>query len=57
MFGKKKDHKKVSSGVKGKEPMALDVRDYRNDPLAVKKLESAKKLIEKYGLPKELING
>jgi len=57
MFGKKKDHKKVSNGVKGKEIMAIEVRDYRNDPLAVKKLESAKKLIEKYGLPKELING
>jgi hypothetical protein len=37
--------------------MALDVRDYRNDPFVVKKVESVKKLIEKYGLPKELING
>jgi hypothetical protein len=55
MFEKKKDHKKVS-GVKGKQTMAIDVRDYRNDPLAVKKLESAKKLIEKYGFPKELLN-
>jgi hypothetical protein len=55
MFEKKKDHKKVS-GAKGKQTMAIDVRDYRNDPLAVKKLESVKKLIEKYGLPKELLN-
>jgi hypothetical protein len=56
MLGKKKDHKKISE-VKNKPTMAIDVRDYRNDPLAIKKLESAKKIIEKYGLPKELING
>ncbi|WP_158085163.1 hypothetical protein [Niastella vici] len=55
MAGNKKNHKKISK-VKGKQLMALDVRDYRNDPFVVKKLESAKKLIEKYGLPKELLN-
>ena len=56
MLGKKKKHKKVNE-VKGKQIMAIDVRDYSNDPLAVKKLESAQKIIAKYGLPKELING
>jgi hypothetical protein len=56
MSGKKKDYKKIN-GIKGREPMAIEVRDYRNDPLAVKKIESSKKLIEKYGFPKELLKG
>ena len=55
MFGKKKDIKKISEG-KNKQVMAIDERDYRNDPLAVKKIESARKTIAKYGLPKELLN-
>ncbi len=53
---KKKDQKKINEG-ENKPIMAIDVRDYRNDPLAVKKIESARKTIEKYGLPKELLNG
>lgn len=50
MSGKKKKYKKVSE-VSDKV-MYLTVRDYTNDPFVLKKLESAKKLIEKYGLPK-----
>lgn len=55
MFGKKKETKKISED-KNKPVMAIDVRDYRNDPLAVKKIESARRTIAKYGLPKELLN-
>jgi len=55
MMGKKKDHKK-NSGGKNKPIMAIDIRDYSNDPLILKKVESARKVIEKYGLPKELLN-
>lgn len=55
MLSKKEDHKKVNESKK-KPIMAIDVHDYSNDPLAVKKLENAKKTIAKYGLPKELLN-
>jgi hypothetical protein len=50
-----KDNKKVSE-VSDKV-MYLTVRDYTNYPFVIKKVESAKKILEKYGLPKELING
>jgi hypothetical protein len=50
MSGKKKKLKKISE--LSDKVMYLTVRDYTNDPFFVKKAESAKKLIEKYGLPK-----
>ena len=42
--------------VKGKLTIVTNMRDYSKDPYVVKKVESMKKLIEKYGLPKELLN-
>lgn len=56
MSGKKKYPKKVSE-AKSKKVMWIDVRDYSNDPFVLKKIESSKKIIEKYGFPKELMNG
>ena len=32
-------------------------KDYSKDPFVVKKIESSKKIVEKYGFPKELITG
>lgn len=32
-----------------------NIRDHRNDPFIVKKNEQAKKTIEKYGLPEQLL--
>jgi hypothetical protein len=43
--------------VKGKQTITTTLKDYSNDPFVVKKLEAAKKTLEKYGLPKELLNG
>jgi hypothetical protein len=55
MLGKKKYRKKVSE-VNSKKTTSINVRDHSKDPFVVKKIESSKKLIEKYGFPKELIN-
>jgi hypothetical protein len=55
MSEKNSNNKKINE-VKGKYPIVNNMRDYSNDPLVIKKAESAKKLIEKYGLPKELLN-
>ena len=51
MLGKKKYHKKVSE-VNNKKATAINMRDHSKDPFVVKKIESSKKLIEKYGFPK-----
>lgn len=56
MSGKKKYHKKVSE-VNNKKATSINVRDHSKDPFVVKKVESSKKVFEKYGFPKELING
>ena len=43
MSDKKKDPKKLGEGQNNPQ-MVIDVRDYSNDPLAVKKVESAQQL-------------
>jgi hypothetical protein len=55
MSNKKKHPKKVSED-KSKKVMWIDVRDYTKDPFVLKKIESSKKVFEKYGFPKELFN-
>jgi len=54
MSGKNSNDKK--SDVKGKQTIVPILKDYSKDPYVIKKVESMKKLIEKYGLPKELLN-
>lgn len=54
MLGKKKSHKKVSE-VNSKKDTSVNMRDHSKDPFVVKKVESSKKVFEKYGFPKELI--
>jgi hypothetical protein len=46
--------KKISSKEMG---VVIDtsMRDYSNEPFFIKKADSAKKLIDKYGLPKQLL--
>ena len=50
-----------SNSKKGdKKPLDQDVlnskvKDYGNEPFFVEKAEASKKIIEKYGLPKQLI--
>ena len=56
MFHKKDKDKKLNE-AKGKLIICTTLKDYSNDPFVIKKVESSKKLIEKYGLPKELLNG
>jgi hypothetical protein len=56
MFAKNNNDKKVNE-AKGKLTFFVPIRDHSKDPYVVKKVESIKKLIEKYGLPKELTNG
>ncbi len=34
-----------------------DMKDHGNDPFIIKKVEASKKVIQKYGLPKKLVNG
>ena len=51
MSDKKKSHKKASE-AKSKNVMSINVRDYSNDPFVIKKIESSKKVFEKYGFPK-----
>lgn len=55
-MNKKKHPKKVSED-KTKKVMWCDVRDYSKDPFVLKKIESSKRIMEKYGFPKELLNG
>ena len=52
MSGNKKKNK-----VTKKYTIVSNMKDYSKDPFVVKKVEAAKKTIEKYGLPKELLNG
>jgi hypothetical protein len=55
MSGKNSNNKKINE-VKGKQTIVTTLKDYSNDPYVVKKVESMKKLIVKYGFPKELLN-
>ena len=55
MSHKKNTNKKLSE-AKGKMTICTTIKDYSNDPYVIKKVESMKKLIEKYGFPKELLN-
>jgi hypothetical protein len=55
MSHKKNNDKKLSE-AKGKFTICTTLKDLSNDPFIIKKVESSKKLIEKYGLPKELLN-
>jgi hypothetical protein len=45
--GKKKNARSVSSKI----VMNPKLKDHRNDPFFVKKAETSRKVIEKYGLP------
>jgi hypothetical protein len=51
MLGKKKYHKKEGE-VKNKKNTSFIMRDHSNDPFVVKKVETSRKRIEKYGFPK-----
>jgi hypothetical protein len=51
----KNNERKVNE-VKGKQTIVKNLKDYSNDPFIIRKVESSKKLIAKYGLPKELLN-
>jgi hypothetical protein len=46
--------KKVSS-KEMKVVINPSMRDYSNEPFFIKKADSAKKLIDQYGLPKQLL--
>jgi len=52
-----KKHTKKGSEDKRRKVMWCDVRDYSKDPFVLKKIESSKRIMEKYGFPKELLNG
>ena len=52
--GSKKNEKKTE---KGKVVVSHDVKDYSKEPFFIKKAEASKKVIEKYGLPKQLVTG
>jgi hypothetical protein len=56
MFCKNNRDKKIKE-IKGKQTIVTTLKDYSNDPFIVKKIESSKKVFEKYGFPKELMNG
>ncbi|SEP49076.1 hypothetical protein [Niastella yeongjuensis] len=56
MSDKKKDSKEKLGEANGEMTISTTMRDLSNDPVIVKKVESARKTIEKYGLPKELLN-
>jgi hypothetical protein len=55
MSGKNSNNKKIKE-VKENFTIVTNMRDYSKDPYVIKKVESMKKLIEKYGFPKELLN-
>jgi hypothetical protein len=50
LTGSKKNGKKTA---KIKAVVSPDVKDYSNEPFFIKKAEASKKIIEKYGLPKQ----
>jgi hypothetical protein len=54
LSGSKKNKKKTAT-VKG--VVSSDVKDYGKDPFFIKKAEASKKVIEKYGLPKQFSTG
>lgn len=54
MFDKKKNNKTTKSAV-NKATLFTNAKDYSKDPFVVKKVEASKKIVEKYGFPKELI--
>jgi hypothetical protein len=47
--------KKSTSLGSSKAIVSTSVKDYSNEPFFIKKADSAKKLIDKYGLPKQLL--
>jgi hypothetical protein len=51
MPGNKKD-KKATKEITSKTTTSIIVRDHSNDPFVVKKVETSRKRIEKYGFPK-----
>jgi len=53
MIGDKKNN---SPKKKFKATVSSRVKDYGKDPFFVKKAEASKKVIEKYGIPRELIS-
>ena len=52
--GSKKNGKKKA---KEKAVVSHDVKDYSKEPFFIKKAEASKKVIEKYGLPKQFVAG
>ncbi|HEX6432142.1 MAG TPA: hypothetical protein VF008_30835 [Niastella sp.] len=47
-----KKNKKTKKGIASKTTISDNVRDHSKDPFVVKKVESSKKVFEKYGFPK-----
>jgi hypothetical protein len=52
---KKVSRVKKTSSKKMGVVINTSMRDYSNEPFFIKKADSAKKLIDKYGLPKQLL--
>jgi hypothetical protein len=53
MFPKDKKNGKATT----KRIISAKVKDYSNEPFFIQKAEASKKVIEKYGLPKNLVTG
>jgi len=51
-----KKNNRLKKKTVSKTVLSLINKDYSNDPFVIKKIESSKKIVEKYGFPKELIN-
>jgi hypothetical protein len=49
-----KSNKTDKKITRGKAIVSSDVKDYSNEPFFLEKAERSKKIMEKYGLPKEL---
>jgi hypothetical protein len=49
------EEKKTKKIKPYKGTISSSVKDYSNDPYFIRKDELSKKMVEKYGLPKELI--
>ena len=47
-----KKNKKAIKEMASKTTISVIVRDHSKDPFVVKKVESSKKIMEKYGFPK-----
>lgn len=53
---KKRSIKAKKTGVKvAKVVIDKSMRDYSNEPFFIKKADAAKKFIDQYGLPKQLL--